>query len=405
MQDGIYGRLATLTPTYSPVIWTSVATGKRPAKHGILHFTKPSVPGGQAQLYTNSDRKTKALWNIFSEQGRTVSSVGWWMTFPAEPINGTMVAQTNTQGQLSPGGPQAPLKGTIFQGLEGQVFPVEFQNRVLEIAAAVQAELPEFTREVYGNIAHQLPAASRGLWEQSQWSFRADLTYLRVAREMLASAEHPPDLLMVYFGAPDVVGHRFWRHANPDGFTQRPTGEELDDFAGIIADAYAWVDGAIGAILETYGSDATVILVSDHGMRAANRDGDFTANPRLRSGDHRDGRPGVLIVSGGHARRAVPFNPSARGPWATWYSRLPTLGDVIDIAPTILALKGLPIGHDMDGAVLDGVLEPEFLQDHPLRSLATHDTEEWLRERPQQLLSTTAEQQRLEQLRALGYIR
>ena len=405
MQDGVYGRLETLTPTLSPAIWTSVATGKRPEKHGILHFAKPALQGEPRQLYSNGDRRTKALWNIFSEQGLSVSSVGWWMTFPVEPINGVMVAQTNTQGQLSADGPPVPLKGTILQGLEGQVFPVDFQNRVLEIAATAQAELPGFSLEVYGDVARDLPPGIRALWEQSQWSLRADLTYARVVREMLASAEQQPDLLMLYFGVTDVVAHRFWRHANPDSFTQTPAPEELRDLAGVIDDAYAWIDSAIGDVLDSYGSNTTVILVSDHGMRADNRDGDFAANPELTSGGHSGGLPGVLIVSGGHARRDETFDPQARGRRAVRYARLPTLGSVIDIAPTILALQGLPIGRDMDGAVLEDVLAPQFLQNHPLQFLATHDTEDWLRDRPTQLLSTAAEQERLEQLRALGYIR
>ena len=38
MERGTYGKLETLQPTVSPVIWTTIATGKRPEHHGILHF-------------------------------------------------------------------------------------------------------------------------------------------------------------------------------------------------------------------------------------------------------------------------------------------------------------------------------------------------------------------------------
>src|SRR5262245_33833959 len=34
MRNGSYGRLATLTPTYSPPIWTTIATGRMPDAHG-----------------------------------------------------------------------------------------------------------------------------------------------------------------------------------------------------------------------------------------------------------------------------------------------------------------------------------------------------------------------------------
>lgn len=40
MQNGSYGRLGSMLPTLSPVIWTSIATGKVKEKHGINDFFK-----------------------------------------------------------------------------------------------------------------------------------------------------------------------------------------------------------------------------------------------------------------------------------------------------------------------------------------------------------------------------
>lgn len=84
---------------------------------------------------------------------------------------------------------------------------------------------------------------------------------------------------------------------------------------------------------------------------------------------------------------------------------LPVLGRVHDLAPTVLALQGIPVGRDMDGVILEGVLETDFLERYPVPFVDTHDTDEWLANRPRQMLSREAELQRLEQLRALGYIR
>ena len=97
MRQGVYGRLNTLLNPESPIVWTSVATGKIPAKHGIVAFTRRDEKGNR-QLYSNGDRKTKALWNILSDYRQRVAVIGWWMTFPVEEINGIMVAQTNTLG-------------------------------------------------------------------------------------------------------------------------------------------------------------------------------------------------------------------------------------------------------------------------------------------------------------------
>ena len=42
---GVMGNLATLHPVLSPMLWTSIATGKRPFKHGMLGFVEPTPDG------------------------------------------------------------------------------------------------------------------------------------------------------------------------------------------------------------------------------------------------------------------------------------------------------------------------------------------------------------------------
>ncbi len=37
-QEGAYGRLQSSRPLLSPVIWTTIATGKTPDQHRIGHF-------------------------------------------------------------------------------------------------------------------------------------------------------------------------------------------------------------------------------------------------------------------------------------------------------------------------------------------------------------------------------
>ena len=40
VEQGTIANLATLRPVLSPMLWTSIATGMRPFKHGVLGFTK-----------------------------------------------------------------------------------------------------------------------------------------------------------------------------------------------------------------------------------------------------------------------------------------------------------------------------------------------------------------------------
>ena len=48
----------------------------------------------------------------------------------------------------------------------------------------------------------------------------------------------------------------------------------------------------------------------------------------------------------------------------------------IDVTPTILALCDLPVGDDMDGAVIEDAFEPAFLRSHPTRRVSTYELTE-----------------------------
>ena len=83
-QGGAYGRLESSKPLLSPIIWTTIATGKTPLEHGIGHFVAVNEKTGAQLPVTSQMRRVKALWNILSGAGREVAVVGWWATWPAE---------------------------------------------------------------------------------------------------------------------------------------------------------------------------------------------------------------------------------------------------------------------------------------------------------------------------------
>jgi predicted AlkP superfamily phosphohydrolase/phosphomutase len=77
LEQGVMGNIATLQPALSPTLWTSIATGKRPYKHGILGFSEPDPVTGGIRPITNLSRKTKAIWNILNQEGKNTITVGW----------------------------------------------------------------------------------------------------------------------------------------------------------------------------------------------------------------------------------------------------------------------------------------------------------------------------------------
>jgi len=85
---GVRGELATFKPTSSPLIWTSIATGKTPAEHGIVDFVRRLPGSDERRPYSSGQRTAAAVWDIFARHGRSAVQVKWWASWPAEPLKG-----------------------------------------------------------------------------------------------------------------------------------------------------------------------------------------------------------------------------------------------------------------------------------------------------------------------------
>ncbi len=388
VEEGSYGLLRSMHPTFSPIVWTTIATSKTPREHGIQGFVKK----GESGLYTSGDRRTKAFWEILSDYRRRVAVVGWWITYPAEPVNGVMVAQVNTVPKQSGRG---ILKGDLVEGLGRQTFPPELADECLAIHARMRRNLAGHTRRVFGEFRHPLEGTPARLWDQTQWAFLADATYAEIAAGLAGDGY---DLLAVYFGGADVVGHRFWRYMQPELYSHPPTTEEIENLGRVIPDYYRWIDSAIGRIVAAMPPDVTVIVVSDHGMQPVNRRRPYNPNdlPRqIRSGNHPRALPGAFLMAGPGVRQGPELDAAS-----TSHAELPIVASVHDVTPTLLAMLAVPTGADMKGRVLT-----ELLTSVPrIRTIASHDTPEWLATRGDVDPTLGDDPERLEQLRALGYL-
>jgi len=395
MERGVFGELETYSPAKSPAVWATIATGKAPDRHGITDFTWEDEDGTR-HLFTSADRRTKAIWNIFTDAGKSMNVVGWWNTFPAEDILGVVVSQANTLEQIAERGLLKP--GGLLKDVPGQVTPPELRETIWPMIEHVDRELPGLLRDVFGERVQSKSRADVANMNACAWSVRADESTRRVALDLLADRPMP-DCFAIYFGTTDVVAHRFWRFHEPEAFDHPPSRDAIRRFGGVVEDAYAHADTVIGELLAAIPAETNVIVVSDHGMHARHTTLDFdtAVGGRLEreSASHDDGPPGLIVAAGPgiqHTRPTRPIRELTR-------DDLTRVGGVADITPTVLALAGVPVGRDMDGAVLEHVLddvEPRFVD--------THDTAEWLEARGTAPNEVPGAAERIEQLRALGYI-
>ena len=102
LKNGVIGNLSTLQPVFSPMLWTSIATGKRADKHGILGFIEPENDLSAVRPVSSLSRKTKAIWNILNQSGYKSHVIGWWPSYPVEKINGIMVSNLFHKIKLDP---------------------------------------------------------------------------------------------------------------------------------------------------------------------------------------------------------------------------------------------------------------------------------------------------------------
>jgi hypothetical protein len=95
VETGYSAKLISMEPSRSPALWTTIATGKVPAQHGIEGFVVETDDGEEVPVTTNL-RRTETLWTIASRAERAVNVVGWYVTWPAEAIRGVMVSDRFT---------------------------------------------------------------------------------------------------------------------------------------------------------------------------------------------------------------------------------------------------------------------------------------------------------------------
>jgi tetratricopeptide (TPR) repeat protein len=372
IENGAWGQISTLHPPLSPMLWTSIATGKRPFKHGIHGFSEPTPDGAGVQPVTNLSRTSKALWNILNQNQLRSIAIGWWPSHPAEPIDGVMVSDRFHRAwhPLDQGWP-LPAYAVHPPHLSPTLAGLRIHPELLD-PALVERFVP-LAREIDQDHDKRLAVFLRTL---------AECMTMQAAAAWLLDNQ-PWDFFAVYFDSIDHFSHGFMRYHPPP---QLWVGErEFELYRNVVSMAYRFHDEMLGTLLEKAGDGVNVMLLSDHGfhpdhLRPASIP-DVPAGPAV---EHRDF--GILAIAGPGVKRNELLHGSS----------------VLDVAPTILTLYGLPVGDDMDGRVLSQAFEkpPNIASIPSWEDVPGADGRHPTHTR----LDPVAAYEALEQMIALGYI-
>jgi len=379
VRSGASGDLQSTRPLLSPIVWTTIASGKPMMEHGIVDFVEVDRSSGERVPVTSTTRKVHTLWTIATAMGLRSDVVGYWATWPAEKILGRMITERVAYQLFSFARQDDP---------EGKVHPTELWPRVADLVVPADRigyeqvrRFLEIEREEFDRAWDSLPPERRT--ENKINHFRKILaateTYQRISLELL---KEQADLSIFYFEGTDTVCHLFANEMPPP--LAGVSAEDIRKYGGAVTEFYEWADELLGQLLARIADDTVVVIVSDHGFYTGELRPDSDPADFL-TGAAEWHRPTGMIVAAGAGVAPARIEGAS----------------VFDVTPTVLALLGLPVPTDVKGRVLEAALPAGVRAS--VGKLASYET----MPRPETAVargSAAADRERLQELAALGYI-
>ncbi len=371
---GNRGILRAEPPLWSPALWTTIATGFPAADHGVTDFQLPDPRTGKPVLASTVHRRRAPLWRIASDGHKTVGFVGWWTTWPAEPVRGYMVSDHLAYNRYDDWTDRLPGDGfqlTFPPGLAAHLGPLAVAPAAVD-ASTITALVPFNASEQREMLAATKPIKFHGP-SVMRFGYATDASNVRFATQLLTERAQP-DLFGIVFILSDVAGHVFWHHHEPD---QYPSDPDLGRLREAIPNTYEQIDRWTGELLARLDPETIVVVLSDHGMGAKH----VLPSPEQHpSGDHVP--EGIVVVAGPGLPHGADLGIRSQ----------------IDIAPTVLAWLGLPLARDMRGRAIEALLP------RTAATLPHVDSYGDGRLPEDSLAESPSAEDYLERLRSLGYV-
>ncbi|HUO86578.1 MAG TPA: alkaline phosphatase family protein, partial [Thermoanaerobaculia bacterium] len=355
LEGGANARLGSISPFSRQALWSTLATGKYPYKHGLLADTEVPAPllgrgavlevlpaglafgswgtfGRRPVPVDGTKRRVMALWEVLPRLGVESGVVGWPASHP--PPAETVFALSDRYF-LDPATPGAVRPSAIAS--RARLFRLRAEEVELPAATTGDERLPIAIGR----------ALADDLWRQSVSSL-----LLQQHRGLEALFVELDGLGMV--SQSDLGGYAAAQFEGAQG-------SEYQRSARRIAAYYAHLDLFLSRLWERTPPPKLLAVVSPYG--AAPPEGWRRVwrevGPGRAVGGEFTGSPdGVLLLYGEGVQAGV----------------LLTGAELVDIVPTLVYGLGLPVARDLDGKVLTAAFRSDFLARHPLTFLPSYET-------------------------------
>jgi len=366
---GAFGPLATLRPTEAPPIWTTILTGRLPRDHGIKSFSNYRLRGSGRDFellpkgafvgllersglvsrrpVSVTVRRRRALWNVANAFALPVGLVRIWGTHPPEKVQGFSLS------------PYFHLlredKARAAETLHPPALLAEVSARAVGPADLDARLLAEFVEAPSPTASPLEDARIAALAERA---LAPDLTYQRAAAVLRAA--YDPAFFAIAFHGFDVAGHVFYRYAHPEAFGNvsveeaRRYGRVLDRYGSLLGQ---W----IVELEQRLRPGEVLVVVSGHGLEPAplwRRLLAALTGTAAPGASHSGAPDGFLLAVGDGIRPGVRLRAAS----------------VLDVAPTLLYLLGLPVARDLEGRVLTEILDEEFARTNPVTFIPSYES-------------------------------
>lgn len=371
INEGASGTLVSEDPSYSPVIWTTIATGRTPREHGVTFFVARRRPEASTSI------RAKRFWDILSEHSKLSSLItGWYLTWPVDRLNG---------GMLSDRSIYINKRHDLFY--PSDTFDPVYAEEWSRVNEDLDSRLRRFTSfRYYWDFQKRFAPGteerilSEQVHERLVQGYRRDESLDQAGFKLLLTLD--PDVFALYLRGADYTSHGFWKYMDPESVPFFPvTEQERKLFEHVIDNYYIYLDEVLGKYLQIAGEDTTIFVLSDHGFHPIAK---IVPEHPLLSGDHE--KEGVIFCKG----------PAFRPGYAIQNA------SIYDFLPTLLYLTGLPPARDMRGNVWTEAMNPEYVRVHPVRRITSYG---W-RKTPgaEEPPESNVDEEIKQELRSLGYI-
>jgi predicted AlkP superfamily phosphohydrolase/phosphomutase len=235
MREGAWGPLESVDNMRSAAAWTTFLTGRNPGKHGVYEFYDYLPESYSLRFINGGIRDGRSFWGLLSDKGKRVGVLNVPMTYPAEAVNGFLLAGLDCPSTQSP----------------GFAHPPDFARQLEERFGPYIIE-PGLTGAIVGGRVTEAVALIRREMEQK----------IAITRHLIRN--EPWDVFISVLRSLDAVQHTFWKYMDPEHPDHDPA--QAEQYGRVIPDIYIMIDGFLGELTEILGDDVCLMVMSDHGF-------------------------------------------------------------------------------------------------------------------------------------------